>query len=194
MKQVAVGAVGPLGGHRHGDVVARRELEERGPRAELPLPPGRDHPEVGRERRVGQLEADLVVALAGRAVGHGVGALPGRDLDLSAGDQRAGDRRAEQVRALVDRVGPQHREDEVPHELLPEVHDVDGRRAGAQRLLADRQQLLALAEVGAERDHLAAVALDQPAEDHRGVEPARVREDDALGVRRHRGRLPGAAG
>ena len=45
-------------------------------------------------------------------------------------------------------------------------------------LVADRDQLLALAEVGAERHHLAPVVLDEPAEDDRGVEPARVGEHD----------------
>ena len=142
-----------------------------------------------RERRVGQLEADLVVALARRAVGESVGPLHGRDLDLRASDQRPRDRGAEEVGALVDRVRAQHREDEVPHELLAQVQDVDGRGAGAERLLADRQELLALAEVGAEGDHRAAVVLDQPPEDHRGVEPAGVGEDDALRLRRHRARL-----
>src|SRR3546814_13326449 len=42
----------------------------------------------------------------------------GGDLDLPLGDQRPGDRGAEQVGALVDGVGAEHREHEVAHELL----------------------------------------------------------------------------
>jgi hypothetical protein len=186
VEQVPVGAVGPLGCDRNRDVVASGEFDQGRPGIELPLAPGCEYPEVGRERRVGQLEADLVVALPGCAVGHRVRALPGGDLDLRAGDQRPRDRGAEEVGALVDRVRAEHREDEVAHELLAEIHDVNGRGPGAERLLADRHELLALAEVGAEGDHVAAVALDQPPQDHRGVEPARVREDDALRLRRHR--------
>ena len=59
-------------------------------------------------------------------------------------------------------------------------------------LLADRDQLLALPEIGAVRDDLAAVGLDQPAEDDRGVETAGVGEHDLLGVR-SRHRLPAPA-
>ena len=52
--------------------------------------------------------------------------------------------------------------------------------------------LIARAQVGAEGDDVAAVALDQPAQDDRRVEAAGVGQDDALGIRRHRGGLPGA--
>ena len=56
-----VGAVGPLDRHRHRDVVAPGELDQRRAGIELPLPPGSDDPKVRRQRRVGQLEAHLVV-------------------------------------------------------------------------------------------------------------------------------------
>ena len=59
----------------------------------------------GRQGHVGQLEADLVVALAGGAVGDGVGLVPAGAVDLGLGDQRPGDGRAQQVLALVDRAG-----------------------------------------------------------------------------------------
>ena len=58
--------------------------------------------DVGLERVIGQLEADLVVALAGRAMRHRVGADLLGDLDLLLGDQRPRDRGAEQILALVD--------------------------------------------------------------------------------------------
>jgi hypothetical protein len=47
------------------------------------------------------------------------------DLDLALGDQRPGDRGAEQVLALIDRIGAEHREDEVAHEFLAHVLDED---------------------------------------------------------------------
>jgi hypothetical protein len=194
VEEVAVGGVRPLGGHRDRDVVPAGELQQRRAGGELPLPPGGDDPELGGQRRVGQLEAHLVVALAGGAVGHRVGAFPERDLHLRLGDAGARDRGAQQVRALVDGVGPEHGKDEVPDELLLEVHDVDPAGPGPQRLLADGQQLLALAQIGAVGDDLAVVALDQPAQDHGGVEPARIREDDALGVRHRRGTRPAGSG
>src|SRR5262249_53898218 len=70
----------------------------------------------------------------------------------------------------------QHREDEVAGELLAQVVDVDAAGAGRGRPLADGVELLALAEVGAEGDDLAAVLLDQPAQNDRRVEPAAVGE------------------
>src|SRR4029453_585530 len=118
-KRVRAGLYGrPTLGPRDGDVVPPRELDERRAGVELPFPPRRDHAQVRRQGRVGQLEADLVVALAGRAVGDGVGALLRRDLHLRPGDERARDRRAQEIGALVHGVGPEHREDEAADELL----------------------------------------------------------------------------
>ena len=111
-------------------------------------------------------------------MGDGAGAFLGGDLDLRLRDERPRDRRAEQIAALVHRVRAKHRKEEVAHELLAEVHDVDGRGTRAQRLVADRDELLALPDVCTERDDLAPVVLDDPAQDHRGVEPAGVREHD----------------
>ena len=85
--------------------------------------------------------------------------------------------------ALVDRVRPEHREDEVAGELLPEVVDEDGRRAEELRLAARGPELLALAEIGGEGHDVAAVALLQPSEDDGGVEAAGVGEHDLVHVR-----------
>ena len=49
-------------------------VEQLGARGEIPLAPRRDHLDVGLQRVVAELEAHLVVALAGGAVGDGVGA------------------------------------------------------------------------------------------------------------------------
>jgi hypothetical protein len=109
-----------------------------------------------------------------------VGALAARDVDLRLGDQRPGDRGAEQVDVLVDGAGAQHREDEVAHELLAQVLDVDRRGPALLRLGACRLEFLALAEIGAEGDDRHLVALDQPGQDDRGVEAAGVRQYDFL--------------
>ncbi len=105
----------------HRDLVLLGEVDQVGARLEGPVAPRRDHLDVGVERIGRQLEADLVVALAGRAMGDGVGAGFGRDLDQPLGDQRPGDRRAEQVNAFVDRIGAEHREDEIADEFLAQI-------------------------------------------------------------------------
>ena len=68
-----------------------------GARIEIPFAPRRNHLDIGFERVIAQLEAHLVIALAGGAMGHGVGAGLAGDLDLALGDERPGDRGAEQI-------------------------------------------------------------------------------------------------
>src|SRR5688572_15407191 len=99
------------------------ERDEIAARLEIPLTPGRDHLDIRIERVISELEAHLVVALAGGAVRDGVGAGELRNLDLALGDQRPRNRGAEQIDALVKRVRPEHRKDEVAHKFLAQVLD-----------------------------------------------------------------------
>src|ERR1700741_2410484 len=94
------------------------------------------------------------------------------------GNQRPGDRGSQQVLALVHRVGAEHREDEVAHELLAQVLDEYVARLDAelQGFLLCRRKLPALADVGGEGHHFAAVLVLQPLQNDRGVETARVGE------------------
>ena len=107
------------------------------------------------------------------------------DLDQALGDQRPGDRGAEQIDALIEGVGAEHREDEVADELLAQILDVDLLDAEHLGLAARRLQLLALAEIGGEGHHLAAVGRLQPFQDDRGVEPAGIGEHDLLDAFSH---------
>ena len=164
------------------DLMQLGEGEQRGARGETPFAPRRDDLDVGLERIGRELEAHLVVALAGRAVRDRVRPDFAGDLDEPLGDEGARDRRAEQILALVLRVGAEHREHVVADELLAQVLDEDvlGLDAEQFRLLARRLQLLALAEIGGERNDLRAVFGLQPFEDDRGVQSARIGENDAL--------------
>ena len=166
------------------DLVLLGEFDQPGARGQVPFAPRRDHRHVGLERIIGQLEAHLVVALAGRAMSNGVGADLLGDLDLLLGDQRPRDRGAEQVLALVHRVGAEHRKDVVAHEFLAQVLDEDVLRLDAEQLGlgARRLELLALAEIGREGHDLAAIGRLQPLQDDRGIEPARIGEHDFLHV------------
>src|SRR5256714_179672 len=94
------------------------------------------------------------------------------------GDQRPGDRGAQEIFALVERVGAEHGEHELAHELLAQILDEDVLLLDAhlQRLVARRLDFLALADVGGEGDHFAAVLVLQPLEDHRGVEAPGIGE------------------
>ena len=52
------------------DLVLLGEGDQLLARAQVPFAPGRDHGDVGLQRVIGELEADLIVALAGRAMGR----------------------------------------------------------------------------------------------------------------------------
>ena len=163
---------------RHGNPVFLRVLDQLGPAAQVPFPPRGNDLDVGVERVIAELKPHLVVALARRPVGDRVGADLGRDLDLALGDQRPGDGGAEKVGAFVDGVGPEHRKYVVADELFAQVLDedlLDPQRFGLGPGLV---QLIALAQVGGERHHLAAVGILQPAQDDGGIEAARIGEHD----------------
>ncbi len=158
------------------------EFEQVGAALERPVTPGGDDLDVGVQSIGRKLEANLVVALAGGAVGDRIGAgFPG-DVNQVLGDQRAGDRGAEQVDTFVDRIGAEHREDEILDELLADVLDVDFLDAEHFGLLAGRLELFALAEVGGEGDDFRAEFGLQPLQDDRGVETARIGENDLFHV------------
>ena len=164
--------------HLDGDAVLFGVGEQLLARQQVPLAPRGDDLHARHQRVVAEFEADLVVALAGGAVRDGLGAGGAGDLDLALGDQRTGDGGAEQVLALINRVGAEHREDEVAHELFAQVVDEDvlGLDAELERLGARGLELFALAEVGGEGDHFALVGVLQPLQDDRSVQPAGVGE------------------
>ncbi len=168
---------------RHRYLMRLGEFDELGARLELPLPPRRDDLDVGIERIGGELKAHLIVALAGGAMRDRIGAGLVGDFHQPLGDQRPRDRRAEQIDAFVERIHPEHREDEIAHEFFAEILDVDVLDTHELGLLARRLELLALAEIGREGDDLRAVGALQPFEDDRGVEPARIGKHHLLDVR-----------
>ncbi len=182
MEQVAIHGIGLLGGGLHVDLVLGAVGDHFGAAGEfvavgLDAPRG-DDLEIGGEGGGGQLEADLVVAFAGGAVGDGAGPFLQGDLDHALGDQRARDGRAEEVLAFIDGVGTHHRENEVLGELGLEVVDVDLARAGRQRLFLQALELLRLADVGRERDDLGFVVFLEPLQNDRGVQAARICQYD----------------
>ena len=158
------------------------EIEQGFTALEIPFAPWCDDVDVGLQTIIAKLETHLIVTLAGGAVADRIGADLTGDFDLALGDQRTGDRGAEQVLAFIDRVGAEHREDVVFHELFADVLDEDvlGLDAGGQRLGARGFDLAALTEIGGEGDHFRIVLGLEPLEDNRGVETAGIGEDDFL--------------
>ena len=169
----------PLGG-LDGDVEAGGVLDRVRP-GHPPCAHRRHHLEVGGQGTGGHLEAHLVVALAGAAVGHGVGPAAAGDVDQVAHDDGTRQSGHEGVSLLVEGVGAQGRADEVAGELVAAVDDHRVARAGGDGTGLQRFPVAVLAEVARHRDHLDAELLDHPAHGDGRVETAAVGQDDSLG-------------
>ena len=135
----------------------------------VPLAPGGDDGQLGREVLERELKAHLVVALARAAVADGVRALGDGYLRQALGYDRPCQRGAEHV-VLVLRARLHGRDDEVVHELVRQVLDVELGGAGLYRLFLQALQLVRLAHVAGDGDDLAVVVvLLQPGDDDGGV-------------------------
>src|SRR5260221_14462953 len=102
---------------------------------------------------IAELEADLIIALAGGAMRHRIGANLFGDFDLLLRNQGPRDRRAEEILPLIHGIGAEHRKHVVADEFLAQILDEDIFRLDTeqQRLLARRLELLALADIGGVR-------------------------------------------
>src|SRR5205814_8984808 len=80
-------------------------------------------------------------------------------------------------------VGAEHREIEIADEVLAQFVDEDLLDSDQLGFFARGFQLLALAQIGGEGDNFAAIRLLQPAQDDRGVEPARIGQHDLFHIR-----------
>ncbi len=102
------------------------------------------------------------------------------DVDQVLGDQRTGDRGAEQIDAFINGIGAEHREDEIADEFFAHILDEDFLDAHHLGLLAGRLQFFALAEIGGKGHDFRAEFGLEPFQDDRGVEAAGIGEDDFL--------------
>ena len=81
------------------------------------------------------------------------------NVDQTLGNQRAGDGGTQQVLALIDGIGAEHREHVVAHKFFAQVLNVDFLNAQRFRLGARRLNFLALADVGGEGHHLTVIGV-----------------------------------
>ena len=138
--------------------------------------------QVGGEGDDAGLEADLVVALAGAAVGDGGGAVLLGGGDEVLDDRRPGQGGDQRVAVHVQGVRLDRRQAVLLGELVLGVGDLGLDGTAREGALADDVQVLAaLADVHRDGDDLGARLLGDPADGDGGVQSARVGEYDALG-------------
>ena len=138
--QVDVDRVGRSLGDRDVDPALRRVVDLLLARQAHADAHRRDDLEARIEGMDGDVEPDLVVALARAAVGDRVGALAGGHLDQELRDQRPGERRGERVCPLVQGVRLEMRPHEIGHEPLAGIHDIGTRRARRDRPALDARR------------------------------------------------------
>ena len=157
------------------------KFEQFGAAAQIPFAPGGDDLDLGVQRVGGQFETHLVIALAGGAMGHGIGAGFLGDLNKALGNQGSRDRGAQQIQPLVDGIGAEHWEHKIAHEFFAQVFDIDIVRAHHLGFGAGWFQLFSLAKIGGEGHDLAAVFGLQPFENDRCIQTAGIGENDFFG-------------
>jgi len=179
VQEVAVHAVGLLGGDADGDVVGLGVFDHVEAPGELPLgiTPRGDDLHVGIDGVGVQLETDLIVALAGGSVADGVGLLGLGDFHEALGDEGTGDGSAQKVVVLVDGSALKHGEDEIPGELFIEVIDDALAGAGGDGFGLETVEFFLLPHVGAVADDFRVVGFLDPLDDDRGVQTAGVSDD-----------------
>jgi hypothetical protein len=144
MPEILVLAVDPF--HRRLDrhIVLRSIVQGIAPATNGPFAPRRNDAQPWVERHDGQLEANLVVALAGRAVGDSVRTFQLGNLNHPPGNQRACKRSPQQIFAFVDGPSLQSGKDIVGEKFQPQILDVDLAGARGQCLFLQSNELVGL--------------------------------------------------
>ena len=120
-----------------------------------------------------QLEANLIVALAGAAVANRVCAFLERNIYDALCDDRAREGSTEQI-LLIGCARLDGRNDIVINKFLGQILDVQLGSAGLERLLLQTVQLSTLTDVAGNRDDLAAVMLLEPRDQYRSIQTAGI--------------------
>ncbi len=167
---------------RDRNLVLFSKFEQMRAALERPVAPWSDDLDVRVQRICGKLEANLIIALAGRAVRNCVSAGLLGDFNQVLGDQRTGNRSAEQIDAFIDGVGAEHREDEIAHEFFAHILNENFLDTQHFGLLACWFKFFALAEIGGKGDDFCVKLSLQPFQDDRGIETARIGENDLFNV------------
>jgi hypothetical protein len=130
--------------------------------AEPSIPPRRNDLQIGRKRRGCQLESDLIVALAGSAMGEGIGFFLSGDFDHAFGDERTRDACTQEILAFIECTGLEHRVNEIARKFLLQIDDVAFRSASSLGLCFETFEFLFLADIRAKGDHLGIIFFFDP--------------------------------
>ncbi len=172
---IAVAAVNVFGGLLDRDIVCARVVNGFFARDDAPFAPRSDDLQFRSKRLGRQLEAYLIVALARTAVCEGIRAKFLGELHLALREKRPRKGSAQQILMFVNGTRAQRGPDVTRDEFLAKILDVCGTRAGGERLLARRFQILLLTEIADHGDHLAAAVIFlEPRNDDGGIQTSGI--------------------
>ena len=145
---------------------------------EVPFTPRSNQRDVRSQSLNGQLETNLVIALAGSAVSNSIRAFLLSDFHQLLGNNRTGKGRTEQVLVFVNSTGFERRPYIFLEEFFLEVSDIYLGCTGFQRLVMNGIQFIALTYISAAGDNFAAVIIFlQPGNDNGGIKTAGISEN-----------------
>ena len=180
--QVLVLGVVGLPADLQGNVVGLGVVDFLVPGLDVPLPPGGDDLHLRSEPLDGQFKPDLVVALAGGAMGNGVGPFRQGDFRQLLADDGPGKGGAQQI-GLVLGAHLQSGDDDVVHHLVHQVGHNQLAGAGGNGLGLQALQLIGLAHIAGNGNDLGiVVVLLQPGDDDRRIQAAGIGQHNFLDV------------
>ncbi len=169
--------------HFHGDVALFTILEQLFAGVQIPLTPGSDHLHARLQGIGAKLKTNLIVTFTGSTVRDGVCTRFVGNVDQALGNQRAGDRGAQQVLAFVDGIGAEHREHVIAHKLLAQVLNVDFLNAQRFGFRARWLHFLALANIGGKGYHLTVIGILQPPNDDGSIQATGIGQHHLFNIR-----------
>ena len=145
----------------------------------FPIANGSENLKLRVEGLDGGFEANLVVALAGAAMGNVLRAVLVRSLDHVLREQRTRKRGKQRVGVLVEAVGGKRLGEVLAGVFLAHIHGLGSDCAALERLVLDVLEVgLVLADVAANSDNVEVLFNLQPLQAARGVQTAGVCEYD----------------
>ena len=167
----AVDFFGRLG---NGNVVGFGILDQFLPGRKIPGTPGSDDFQGRIEGLDGGLEPDLIIALAGTAVGNRGGPFFFGDFHQLLGHQRTGHGGTQQIVVFINGSGFQGGPDEIGDEFFLDIDDVGFGCTGGISLFLDGFVVFFLASVEADGDDLAVILFLEPGQDDGGVQTSGI--------------------
>ena len=141
----------------------------------VPQPPGSDNFQMRRQGFHRQFKTNLVIAFAGSAVSDGVCAFFFSDGHHGFGDQRPSEGGTQQVFSFINSAGFQRRPYILFQKGFHQIFDINLAGARSNGFLPNDVQFVALADIGAHGDNLAAIIVFfQPGNDYRSIQASRV--------------------